>query len=214
MKLQLALDTTTLEEALDLVQQTKEWVDIIEIGTPMLIEYGLEAVRMMKKNFPNHCVLADAKIMDAGELEASMCFKAGADIVTVLGASHLTTIKNTVKAAKAVNKKVMVDMIDVEHLTKKTKAIDECGVDYICVHTAFDLQGEKEEPMEELREVNSIITQSKSAVAGGVKLATIKKVVANNPEVIVVGGGITNQQDPAKTAQAIKEAMEVKHGIS
>lgn len=207
MKLQLALDTTTIDEAVALVRQTEKWVDIIEIGTPMLIEYGLEAVRVMKKNFPNHTVLADAKIMDAGELEAAMCFKAGADIVTVLGVSHLTTIENTVKAAKAAHGKVMVDMIDVENLKSKTKAIDELGVDYICVHTAFDLQAEKSEPMEELVEVNNIIVNSQSAVAGGVKLATIERVVACNPEVIVVGGGITNQEDPALTAQAIKEAM-------
>ena len=208
MKLQLALDTTTIDEAVELVKKTEKWIDIIEIGTPMLIEYGVEAVRIMKKSFPNHLVLADAKIMDAGELEASMCFKAGADIVTVLGVSHLTTIANTVKAAKAVNKMVMVDMIDVENLVEKTKAIDALGVDYICVHTAFDLQGEKAEPMEELMEVNRIISKSQSAVAGGVKLTTIKKVVGCDPEVIVVGGGITNQEDPAKTAQAIKEAME------
>lgn len=211
MKLQLALDTTTIEEAVELVKKTQEWVDIIEIGTPMLIEYGLDAVRIMKGAFPNHLVLADAKIMDAGELEASMCFKAGADIVTVLGVSHLVTIQNTVKAAKAANRMVMVDMIDVENLAEKTKAIDAVGVDYICVHTAFDQQDVKSEPMEELLEVNKIISNSKSAVAGGVKLATIKNVVACSPEVIVVGGGITNQDNPAKTAQAIKEAMEGKN---
>lgn len=208
MKLQLALDTSTIEEAVNLVKETENWVDIIEVGTPMLIEYGLEAVRIMKKNFPHHLVLADAKIMDAGELEASMCFKAGADIVTVLGVSHLTTIKNTVKAAKAANGMIMVDMIDVEHLSEKTKAIDALGVNYICVHTAFDLQDVKAEPMEELLEVNEIITHSQSAVAGGVKIATITKVVACSPEVIVVGGGITNQENPATVAQAIKEAME------
>lgn len=213
MKLQLALDTTTLEEALELVKKTQQWVDIIEIGTPMLIEYGLEAVRVMKKRFPNHLVLADAKIMDAGELEAAMCFKAGADIVTVLGVSHLTTIKNTVKAAKDVNKMIMVDMIDVTDLQDKTLAIDKLGVDYVCVHTAFDLQGENEEPMEELKEVNRLIKNSQSAVAGGVKLSTVDKVAKAKPGVVVVGGGITNQQDPAKTAQAIKEIMEENNGV-
>jgi 3-hexulose-6-phosphate synthase len=208
MKLQLALDTVNVEEAIALMEKCQEWVDIIEIGTPMLIEYGLEAVRRVKEAFPEHLVLADAKIMDAGELEATMCFRAGADIVTVLGVSHPTTIANTVKAAKMHGKMMMVDMIDVERIAEKTKLIDEIGVDYICVHTAFDLQGEQSEPLAELKIVNQIIKNSKSAVAGGVKLSTVRGVVAYKPEVIVVGGGITNQENPAEVAQQIKEIME------
>ncbi len=208
MKLQLALDTVNVEEAILMMHQCQKWVDIIEIGTPMLIEYGLDAVRKMKQEFPEHLVLADAKIMDAGELEANMCFLAGADIVTVLGVSHPTTIANTVKAATKHGKMIMVDMIDVEDIKAKTKLIDKLGVDFICVHTAFDLQGEQSEPLAELEIVNQVINKSKSAVAGGVKLATIENVVSYKPDVIVVGGGITNQDEPAKAAQRIKEIME------
>jgi len=208
MKLQLALDTLSIEESIDLLKRCEKWIDIIEVGTPMLIEYGLDAVRILKKTFPNHLVLADAKIMDAGELEAELCFKATADIVTVLGVSHLTTIKNAVKAAKKYNKEIMIDMIDVENIEEKTKLIDEVGVNYICVHTAFDLQQENSEPLEELDLVNEIIKHSKSAVAGGVKLTTIKDVIRHNPDVVVVGGGITNQQEPEIIAKQIKEIME------
>ena len=34
MKLQIALDDVTLEEALALVDRVKKYIDIIEIGTP------------------------------------------------------------------------------------------------------------------------------------------------------------------------------------
>lgn len=207
MKLQLALDTLSIDQSVALLKKCEDWVDIIEVGTPMLIEYGLETVRVLKKEFPNHLILADAKIMDAGDLEADICFKAGADIVTVLGASHLTTIKNTVKAAERHHKQIMVDMIDVENIAEKTKLVDEAGVDFICVHTAFDLQQENSEPLEELDVVNSIIKHSQSAVAGGVKLETIRDVIRHNPEVIVVGGGITNRENPEKVAQQIQEIM-------
>ena len=96
MKLQLALDTLSLKQCLDLVEKVKDTVDIVEIGTPVLLEYGLWAVREMKGRFPDLEVLADAKIMDAGEYEASQCFEAGADYVTVLGASHDTDRKSVV----------------------------------------------------------------------------------------------------------------------
>ena len=87
MKLQVALDTLTLEDCLTLLEETKGSVDIAEVGTPFIIEEGMRPVREFKKHFPDIEVLADAKIMDAGELEAETAFKAGADIVTVLGLS-------------------------------------------------------------------------------------------------------------------------------
>ena len=50
MKLQLALDDITLEDALSLVRTVRDYIDIIEIGTPFVIEYGMEAVRVMKRS--------------------------------------------------------------------------------------------------------------------------------------------------------------------
>ena len=78
MKLQIALDDISLEDALRLVESIRKDIDIIEVGTPMAIQYGMEAVRRMKQAFPEKEVLADLKIMDAGEYEASEAFEAGA----------------------------------------------------------------------------------------------------------------------------------------
>ena len=72
MELQLALDDMTLDEALALVKSVQAHVDIIEVGTPMVMEYGMAPVRELKKLFPDKKVLADLKIMDAGEYEAEV----------------------------------------------------------------------------------------------------------------------------------------------
>ena len=69
MKLQLALDDITLEDALSLVRTVRDYIDIIEIGTPFVIEYGMEAVRVMKKWSSRKMeILADLKIMECGRL--------------------------------------------------------------------------------------------------------------------------------------------------
>lgn len=88
MKLQVALDTLTLEDCLTLLEETKGSVDIAEVGTPFIIEEGMRPVREFKKHFPDIEVLADAKIMDAAEeldviLEAilSQCKKQGFSFV-------------------------------------------------------------------------------------------------------------------------------------
>ena len=208
MKLQLALDTLTLEECMTLLQETRGSVDIAEVGTPFIIEEGMRPVREFKQHFPEIEILADAKIMDAGELEAETAFKAGADIVTVLGASNDETILGAVKAAKKYNGKIMIDMIAVKDLEARAKEIDAMGVDYICVHTTFDVQQTGKNPLVELMIVNRVITHAKSAVAGGVKLATIDAIASEGAAVVVVGGAICNAKDRAAAAKEMKQHLK------
>lgn len=173
-----------------------------------MIEQGMVPVRLFKEKYPKIEVLADAKIMDAGEFEADKCFEAGADIVTVLGVSNDATIEGVVRSAKKYGRKVMVDMIEVKDLAKRTQEIDQMGVDYICVHTAFDVQATGKDPLDELKIVNRVIKNAKSAVAGGVKLNTLDAIVEEGAEIIVAGGAICNAEDPAAMAQAMKERMK------
>ena len=208
MKLQIALDTLTIEECISLLDETKDYVDVIEVGTPFIIEEGMRPVREFKKRYPGLEVLVDAKIMDAGELEAECAFKAGADIVTVLGASNDETILGAVKAAKKYGGKIMIDMIAVKNLAERTAELDAMGVDYICVHTAFDVQASGKNPLDELIVVNQVVNQAKSAVAGGVKLATIDDIVKEGAEIVVVGGAISNAADRPAMAREIKQHMQ------
>lgn len=208
MKLQAALDTLTLNECIDLLEETEGFIDIAEVGTPFVIEEGMVPVKEFKKQFPKIEVLADVKIMDAGEYEADKCFDAGADICTVLGVSHNETIEGVVRSAKKYRKKVMVDMITVSDLKKRTQEVDEMGVDYICVHTAFDVQKFGQDPLDDLKIVNSVIKNAKSAVAGGVKLETVDEIVNEGAEIIVVGGAICNAKDRKAYAKEIKAHLK------
>lgn len=208
MKLQAALDTLTLDECLELLEETKGYIDIAEVGTPFIIEEGMVPVRAIKEKFDSIEVLADAKIMDAGEFEADKCFEAGADIVTVLGVSNDETIEGCVRSAKKYGKKIMVDMIAVKDLEQRTIEIDNMGVDYICVHTAFDVQASGKDPLEELKVVNKVIKNAKSAVAGGVKLSTIDDIVNEGAAIIVVGGAICNAKDRAATSKEMKSHLK------
>ncbi|OPG93870.1 3-hexulose-6-phosphate synthase, partial [Chryseobacterium mucoviscidosis] len=59
MELQLALDLVNIPEAIKVVKEVEEYIDIVEIGTPVVINEGLRAVKEMKDAFPNLKVLAD-----------------------------------------------------------------------------------------------------------------------------------------------------------
>jgi len=208
MKLQLALDTLSLDECLQLLDETRDFIDIIEVGTPFIIEEGMNPVRVIKAKFPNVLVLADTKIMDAGSIEAKTAFKAGADIITVLGAANDETIIDAVKVAQEFKSKVMVDMIAIKNLEERTQQIDLLGVDYICVHTAFDVQITGKSPLDELKIVNKVIKNAKSAVAGGVKLSTVDSIVNEGTEIVIVGGAISNASNRAEMAKQIKHHLK------
>jgi 3-hexulose-6-phosphate synthase len=79
MELQLALDLVDIPGAKQVVKEIAEYIDIVEIGTPVVINEGLRAVKEMKEAFPNMRILADLKIMDAGGYEVMKASEAGAD---------------------------------------------------------------------------------------------------------------------------------------
>ncbi|OEK35337.1 3-hexulose-6-phosphate synthase, partial [Staphylococcus saprophyticus] len=192
MELQLAIDLLNKEDAAELANKVKDYIDIVEIGTPIVINEGLPAVQHLNDNIDGVKVLADLKIMDAADYEVSQAVKFGADIVTILGVAEDASIKAAVDEAHKHGKQLLVDMIAVQDLEKRAKDLDDLGADYIAVHTGYDLQAEGQSPLESLRKVKSVISNSKVAVAGGIKPDTIKDIVAENPDLIIVGGGIAN----------------------
>ena len=92
LELQLAIDLLNKEEAAELAKKVEEYVDIVEIGTPIVINEGLPAVEHLNKNINNAKVLADLKIMDAADYEVSQAIKFGADVVTILGVAEDASI--------------------------------------------------------------------------------------------------------------------------
>ncbi|RXS11497.1 3-hexulose-6-phosphate synthase, partial [Staphylococcus saprophyticus] len=202
------IDLLNKEDAAELANKVKDYVDIVEIGTPIVINEGLPAVQHLNDNIDSVKVLADLKIMDAADYEVSQAVKFGADIVTILGVAEDASIKAAVDEAHKHGKQLLVDMIAVQDLEKRAKVLDDLGADYIAVHTGYDLQAEGQSPLESLRKVKSVISNSKVAVAGGIKPDTIKDIVAENPDLIIVGGGIANAEDPVEAAKQCRDIVD------
>jgi 3-hexulose-6-phosphate synthase len=206
MKLQVAMDVLTVEAALDLAGKVAEYVDIIELGTPLVKNAGLSAVTAVKTAHPDKIVFADMKTMDAGELEAEIAFAAGADLVSVLGSADDSTIAGAVKAAKAHNKGIVVDLIGVADKVTRAKEARALGAKFIEFHAGLD---EQAKPGYNL---NVLLAAGEEArvpfsVAGGVNLSTIEAVQRAGADVAVVGGSIYSADDPAVAAKELKAAI-------
>lgn len=206
MKLQVAMDVLTTEAALELADQVADYVDIIELGTPLVKSEGLSAVTAVKEAHPDKIVFADLKTMDAGELEADIAFKAGADLVTVLGSADDSTIAGAVKAAEAHNKGVVVDLIGVADKATRAQEVRALGAKFVEMHAGLD---EQAQPGYDL---GGLLRAGESSgvpfsVAGGVNLKTIGDVQSAGADVAVVGGGIYSAEDPGQAAKELRAAI-------
>ncbi|MDT2601528.1 3-hexulose-6-phosphate synthase [Enterococcus hulanensis] len=203
MKLQLAFDDLSLCDALKLAEETKDFVDIFEIGTPFLLKEGIKAVREFKKYFPEKEILADTKIVDAGDFEAEMAFEAGADYCTVISVTDNLTINGCLKTCEKYEKKVFVDTINSPNLIERIASLEKMGVTNISVHVGVDEQAVGKTPLEELKLVKKIAKNSIISVAGGINEHTIAEYVAEKPDIIIVGSGIINSNSPLESAKTM-----------
>ncbi len=206
-KLQLALDDILLDEALELLDDLEDYVDIVEVGTPFMMQYGMPSVQAIKQKFPEMTVLCDTKIMDAGAYEAEIAFKAGADIITVLGVTDDLTILDCVKVANEYGRQVMIDFICVEDIGQRTQEVADMGVDIVAVHTGVDQQAAGRTPLDDLKEMSQHSGDTLVAVAGGINQDVLTTYLAEHPNIIIIGGGILNAANPVKETEEIVEKM-------
>jgi 3-hexulose-6-phosphate synthase len=206
MKLQVAMDVLTTDDALALAGKVAPHVDIIELGTPLIKAEGLRAVTAIKKAHPDKIVFADLKTMDAGELEADIAFSAGADLVTVLGTAGNSTIVGAVAAAKKHNKGIVVDLIGVSDKAARAREVIELGAEFVEMHAGLDEQAEEGFTLDTLLSAGES-AQVPFSVAGGVSMATIAAVQKAGADVAVAGGAIYSAEDPAAAAAELRAAI-------
>src|SRR5436190_8102997 len=83
MNLQTAFDFISLDKSLGIAEKVAEHSEWLEVGTSLIKSEGIRSVREFKTRFPKNQIVADMKILDAGEREAKLACDNGADIVVV-----------------------------------------------------------------------------------------------------------------------------------
>lgn len=204
-KLQVALDLFDEETTLAVLEQVGEYVDIIEIGTPLCISEGMKIVQKVKALYPDKIVFADVKIMDGGSVISKVVFDAGADMVSVLAAAQDETIEATIACAKENGCKVLVDMCAVKDMENRGKQIEAMRPDYICCHVGYDIQTKGVDPIEELHRLDAV--NLPKAIAGGIKLSNFMQAASSPASVIIVGGGLYNQPNMREIAKEMHEIL-------
>ncbi|MFJ8614165.1 3-hexulose-6-phosphate synthase [Streptomyces sp. NPDC093675] len=203
MRLQVAVDLLNTGAALRLAGQVAPYVDVIELGTPLIKSEGMSVIEAVKNAHPDKTVLADLKTADAGELEARLAFDAGADLVTVLGTADDSTISGAVTAARAASKGVVVDLINVPNKAVRAKEGHALGAVFVEFHAGLDEQALPGYSLEALLDAGTS-SGVPFSVAGGVSASTIAAVQNSGAQIAVAGSAIYSAEDPAAAAASLR----------
>lgn len=204
-KIQLALDRLTVEECIRISQEAGPYVDYIEVGTGVIKENGMSAVREIRKRFPGKVIVADMKTCDAGKFEALQAFEAGAHITTVMGYAGDRTIKDMLAVAEQYECRLMVDLLGITEVSRVRELYD-IGVRLFNIHIGIDLQQEQEWNSDYFRLLEEF-DDIEMAVSGGVSKHVLPFLLQQSPDVLIIGSAITAQSDTAKAAQELKEEV-------
>ncbi|WP_426365489.1 orotidine 5'-phosphate decarboxylase / HUMPS family protein [Mammaliicoccus lentus] len=211
-KLQLALDNKDMLKSLKVVQRTADAVDVIEVGTILAIENGMEITRIFKNLYPTHTLLADIRIIKAGGKLAELAFDSGADWVTVISSASNSTIASVMKEAnKRMNKEVQIE-INNSFTKEQMFYWKQMGIKQVVYHRSDEVL-KKENSWSKIDFNNLEILQKEGfsiSVTGGLDIEDIQKFKEFDIYCFIIGRNIANAKDPLKVAKEYKkEIMEV-----
>lgn len=222
---QISLDVTTIEEALETADMAlRAGVDWLEAGTPLILAEGLNAVRELRKRFPETPVVADLKTMDGGYLEAEMMAKAGANYVVVMARAHPETIRVVCQAGKDFGVGVMGDNLGCPNMVDGAKRLEDLGCDVIIHHIGYDerrgiaARGETAPtPLDELREIVDAVDVPVQAV-GGLSIEQAIETPKFGAPLVVIGAPLAINPDRFEQAggdleRVLKQICDQVHGF-
>ena len=207
MNLQIAFDFIDLDWSLRVAGATSPYADWLEVGTSLIKSVGITAVRRFKERFPKNQIVADMKILDAGERETRLACESGADIVVVEACASASTVRDVVRVAHDLGKRVMYDLLGTADIISAAKQGQELDVDYLCFHKSTDERG-----ITGFTDEFKKVAQASGlplVVAGRIDEENIGQVMRVSPETLIIGSAITQASDPGTAA---RHFADIIHG--
>jgi 3-keto-L-gulonate-6-phosphate decarboxylase len=209
--LQVALDNTTLEDAIHSIEQYGHLIDIVEVGTILHVAEGPNAVRTMRKMYPDKLLLDDIKGADAGKTLAEICFGAGADIMTAICCADI----NTMIAMKQVGDKltpkrtVQIELYG-DWTFEQAATWLAAGIDQVVYHRSRDAElAGKTWDKPDFDKIGKLCEMGfKVTITGGLNKEDLV-LFQDYPIYCVIGGrSIRNAKDPAAEAAAFQAEIQ------
>lgn len=207
MKLQVAIDRVPLDYAVKMANKLDGIVDIIEMGTSLVKDYGLLAIKDSGLNLTHAQLLLDMKTIDEGVYEFEKGYEAKGDILTVMGASSIDTLTKVSEVAQKMNKDMFIDLMELSD--QKVAQITSFDQAIYGIHHSKDAENSFDAATTTEQFHQNYPNVKRIAVAGGIDLPTAQRLAEQGiAESVIVGGGIMKADDPIAAAKKFMEVIK------
>lgn len=169
---------------------------LIEIGTPLIKQYGISSIRAIttwwqQRLFANGIItpaytVADFKCMDRAATEVQLAKSAGASAVVALGQAPIETLNSFVQKCDELKIDSMIDMMNVEkpyNILRQLKTLPTV----VMLHRGVDETNFSDKPLP-IHMINKVkgSYNIKIAIAGGDTSREIQSAVFNGADIVVL----------------------------
>ena len=208
----LALDLQTIDEAMEVAEGVREYVNTIKIGYPLVLAEGLESISIIKEEFDCK-VIADFKVADIPETNskiADLTFKAGADAIIVHGFVGEDSAQACLDSAERFGGNVFL-LTEMSHpgasrfLQYAADEIAHMGVDmglknFVAPSTKLD----------RLKKIRSIVGNESFVISPGVGVqGGDPRRTLEFADAIIVGRSIYSSENPEKAVKSIIDDIKL-----
>ena len=210
MRVQIPLDVTSTETALQILDEVYDYIDIVEVGTPLLLSEGMHAIRDIKKRFSEKPILADTKLMDGANVIVPAALDAGADIVAAMAVTYDFTLRELVRITHERGKLCEVDIMCMDNCVKeRAQRLLDFQVDIINYHGHTDSLRRGEDGYSEVKELVSVVPEERCSVANCLNFDTMERVLGLMPNgIAVLGVPILGAKDRREGAKRVREIVD------
>ncbi len=209
-KLQIALDNTSLEDALKSIIEIGNEVDVIEVGTILNIAEGSRAVKVLRSIYPDKIIISDIKGADAGSVLAKICFDAGADLMTAICSADIETMVGMKKEGEKYDKEkeIQVELYGDWTFVQAQKWLDN-SIEHVIYHRSRDAETAGKnwgnEDMEKIKKLSEM--GFKVTVTGGLTSKDVELFKGLNIYCFIGGRGIRNAHSPIEACRDFKREI-------
>ncbi len=206
--LQIALDTISLEDAFHILGNgLDETVDIIEVGTLLLLGEGLRAVDILRSIYPQKLLVADFKCI--APHFGTQILKHDPNFVTVLSKAETQVPKLISEEAlnRGMGQQVQIELYDQNPSKEDILTWQQMGILHIIYSRPRSRKGpwstEDQNDIKALCEMGAKVT-----VTGGMTYEDLDILAGLPIFAIIFGRSVRNAPDPAAEARRIKQKID------
>ncbi|HBL98951.1 TPA: hypothetical protein DDZ86_04910 [Candidatus Dependentiae bacterium] len=198
MKLFISFNHVDLSDALRCAKVVAPFCQAFRIGPVLLTHYGLHALVAFREKFPDMPLISDTKILDHEQEMVWLIGPTRCTWVTVLAATHPHIIRAACIHAKEAGLLVMLDLLGPQNIGQQALDAERQGVSALVFHCIG--QEEETDSFLDRWDLARSNTSLPIYASTGINRSNIVQVLQLNPDGIILGGAITESDDPAAEA--------------